>query len=113
VRRAIALCLPAVWACGPLHATSAVGHAEAAVARAQALDGERLAPYESVSAELYLRKAREEQGRARYGDAEELANESAAFAEKAAAKSAQLRSGAIAPPPPPTVNVHPATGTKP
>jgi hypothetical protein len=87
-----------------------VGNAEAAVARAQALDGEKLAPYETVSAELYLRKAQEEQGRARYGDAEQLAKESAAFADKAVAKASQLRSGSIAPPAPPTVRESAGTG---
>jgi Domain of unknown function (DUF4398) len=81
------------------------------VARAQALDGEKLAAYETVSAELYLRKAQEEQGRARYGDAEQLAKESAAFAEKAVAKATQLRNGAIAPPPPPSAAVKDNAGT--
>jgi hypothetical protein len=104
----LAVCLPAMWACGPLNATGAVRDAEVAVARAQALDGERLAPYETISAELYLAKAREEQGRAQYGDAQRLAKESSALAEKAALKAAQLRSGAVAPPP---VNAHPPAGT--
>jgi hypothetical protein len=76
------------------------------VARAQALDGEKLAPYETVSAELYLRKAYEEQGRARYGEAEQLAKESAAFADKAVVKATQLRGGAITPP-----TAAPAAGT--
>src|SRR5438105_7543814 len=73
-----AACLLALLAfgCGPMSATSVIGDAEAAVRRARAADGERLAPYETVSAELYLEKAREEQGRAQYGAAMDLARQS-------------------------------------
>ena len=50
--------------CGPVRATSVISDAEAALAQARAADGERLAPYQTVSAQLYLAKAREQQGRA-------------------------------------------------
>ena len=91
VRRAVVFCLPAVWACGPLNATRAVSKAETAVARARTVDAERIAPYETISAELYLDKAREEQGRAQYAEAERLANESAALADRASIKAGELR----------------------
>jgi uncharacterized protein DUF4398 len=100
-----AACLLALLAgCGPLGATSVIGDAEVAVARARAADGERLAPYETVSAELYLEKAREQQGRAQYGAAQELARESLRLAQQAAARAGEQRSRpAPAPeqPPPP------------
>jgi hypothetical protein len=86
-----------MWACGPLNATGAVRAAERAVEQARALDGEHLAPYETVSAELYLAKAREQRGHARYAEAERLANESQALAQRAATKAAQIRDAATPP----------------
>jgi hypothetical protein len=71
-------------ACGPVRATSLIGDAETAVARVRAADGERIAPYETISAELFLEKAREQRGRAQYGVAEDLARQSLRFAREAA-----------------------------
>jgi hypothetical protein len=71
-------------ACGPVRATSVIGEAETAVARVRAADGERIAPYETISAELFLEKAREQRGRAQYGAAEDLARQSLRFAREAA-----------------------------
>lgn len=98
-----AACLLAwlAFGCGPVGATSVIGDAETAVARARAADGERLAPYETVSAELYLEKAREEQGRAQYGAAMDLARQSMKFAALAAQRAAEQRSRAAQPPPTP------------
>jgi Domain of unknown function (DUF4398) len=91
-----AACLLVVLAagCGPIRATSVIGDAEAAVARARAADGERVAPYETISAELYLEKAREQQGRAQYGAAEELARQSLRFARDAADRAGRGPAGA-------------------
>ena len=44
--------------CGPVRATSVIGDAEAAIARARAADGERFAPYQTIAAELYLEDER-------------------------------------------------------
>jgi hypothetical protein len=96
--------------CGPVRATSVIGDAEAAVARARAADGERLAPYETVTAELYLAKAREESGRAQYGAAEDLARQSLRFAREAVDRAGSgQRAGAAADPAP----ASPATVTRP
>jgi hypothetical protein len=70
-------------ACAPIGTRSVIRDAETAVARARALDGDRVAPYETRSAELYLEKAREEQGRAQYGAAQELARQSLTYAQQA------------------------------
>ena len=82
--RAVA-CLLVVLAagCGPVRATSVIRDAETAVARARAADGERVAPYETILAELYLAKARDQRGRAQYGAAEDLARQSLQFATAA------------------------------
>ena len=69
-----------------------IGDAEAAVASARAAGGEKLAPYETISAELYLSKAREEQGRAQYGAAKELAEQSLRFAQQAIERAGEGRS---------------------
>ncbi len=61
------------------------------MARAHAADGEKLAPYETTLADLYLIKAREEQGHARYADAKDLAADSIKLAELAAKKSVDHR----------------------
>ena len=81
----------AACACGPLSATSVILDAEAAVARAHAAGGEQSAIYEMTSADLYLRKAQEEQSAAHYGAAIDLARESAAFAAEAVKKSGARR----------------------
>ena len=93
-------CLLALLAagCGPVRATSVIGDAETAVARARAAGSEKTAPYETVSAELYLAKAREQQGRAQYGAAEDLAKQSLRFAQEAIERAGEGRSrGAPAP----------------
>jgi len=93
-----------------MSATSVIGDAEAAVRRARAADGERLAPYETVSAELYLEKAREEQGRAQYGAAMDLARQSVKFAGLAAQRAAEQRSRGSQPTPSPAARPEPIPG---
>jgi hypothetical protein len=76
-------CLVLFAACAPVGTRSVIRDAETAIARARALDGDRIAPYETKSAELYLQKAREEQGRAQYGAARDLARQSLDYAQQA------------------------------
>jgi len=95
-------------ACGPVRATSVIGDAEAAVTRARAVGGEKVAPYETVSAQLYLAKAREQQGRAQYGAAEELARQSLRFAQEAIERAGQGRNQGT----PSAGQVSPATVTR-
>ena len=94
-------------ACGPVGATSLIGDAEIAVTRAHAADGDRHAIYEVTSADLYLEKAKEEQGHAHYGPAMELAKKSAEMAQAATLKAAQVRTGAAPTAPPPSTLTRP------
>ncbi len=96
----------AVAGCGPIGATSLIADAEIACARAHAADGDRHAIYETTSADLYLEKAKEEQGHAHYGPAMELAKKSVELAEAATLRAAQSRTGAAPPAPAPTI-AHP------
>ena len=77
--------------CGPLGATSVIADAEVAVARAHAADGDTHAVYETTAADLYLAKAREEQGRARYSAAMDLAKKSVALADAAVKRAADVK----------------------
>lgn len=94
--------------CGPVGATSLVGDAEVALARAHAADGERLAPYETTLADLYLQKAREEQGYAHYSDARALAADCVKVAEVAAKKASERRTSGATPLAPTATIQHPA-----
>jgi len=89
--RLLAAVAPALCACGPVAATSTIRDAESAVERAHAAEGERYAPYETTLADLYLQKAHEEQGHARYVEARNLAGEAQKFAETARQKAAERR----------------------
>ena len=93
--------------CGPVLATSVVDDAEVALARAHAAEGEKYALYETTLADLYLIKAKEEQGHARYSEARDLAADALQHAEAATRQAAEHRTSADAPPVP-TANVqHP------
>jgi hypothetical protein len=93
--------------CGPVAATSVIADAEVALERAHASEGGKYALYETTLADLYLVKAREEQGHARYSDAAELAADALKFAEAAARKAAEHRTAA---PGPSATIQHPAGG---
>ena len=94
-------------------ATSVVDDADVALARAHAAEGEKYALYETTLADLYLIKAREEQGHARYSDAVALAADALKYAESATRKAAERRTSAAAPPTP-TANIQrPAEEKKP
>ena len=72
-------------------ATRVIDSADAALVRTRGADGDKLAPYETTLADLYLAKARQKQAYAQYGDAEILAAESRRFADAASLKATQLR----------------------
>ena len=93
-RGTILACL--LLGCGPVTATSVIDDAELALVRARAADADRFAPYEATLAELYLTKAREEQGHARYADARALANEALRYAGAAARKASDNRAAPAA-----------------
>lgn len=85
-------------------ATSVVDDADVALARAHASEGEKYALYETTLADLYLFKAREAQGRARYSEAAALAADALKYAETATRKAAERRTSAAGPPTP-TANI--------
>jgi hypothetical protein len=78
-------------------ATSVIDDADVALARAHAAEGEKYATYETTLADLYLLKAREEQGHAHYTEAKELAAEALKHATAATNKAAERRATAPAP----------------
>jgi hypothetical protein len=77
----------ALAGCGPIGAYGVIREAETALVRAHAAGSDRYAPYQTAAAEMYLEKAREEQGRAQYGAAQDLARQSLDFARKAAERA--------------------------
>jgi hypothetical protein len=76
-----------------------IDSADAALVRTRGADGDKLAPYETTLANLYLAKAREKQGYAQYGDAEMLAADARRFADAASLKAAQRPASERAPAP--------------
>jgi hypothetical protein len=98
--RALSLALIAAASCGPIAATTVIDDAEVALARAHATDGAKYALYETTLADLYLMKAREEQGHARYTQAQELAADALKLAQAATRKAAEGRSSGTATPAP-------------
>jgi hypothetical protein len=94
-------CLAAAAAgCGPIAATNVIDDAEVALARAHASDGDKYAAYETTLADLYLAKAKEEQGHAHYSDAMALASDAVKYASTAAKKAIERRNSASTPPAP-------------
>jgi hypothetical protein len=88
-------------------ATSVIDDADVALARAHAAEGEKYATYETTLASLYLEKAREEQGRAHYADAKELAAEALKHATAATSKAAERRATVPTPTVPTATVQHP------
>jgi len=113
VRIARLLALSAAIGCGPVAATTVIDDAAAALARAHAAEGEKYALYETMLADLYLAKAKEEQGHARYSEAAQLGSEALKYAETATRKAAERRTSATAPPTPQATVQHPADATTP
>jgi hypothetical protein len=91
--------------CGPIGATSVIAEAEVATARAHAAEGDKYALYETTAADLYLQKAREEQGYAQYSDAMDLARRSADLANAATKKAIAAKKEAGTPPPLPPATI--------
>ena len=85
--RGLLLVAGALTACGPVQSTSVLVDAAASVAAARTAGAERTAPYEFVSAEAYLAKAREEQGHAEYELSIALGQRSIACARAALARA--------------------------
>jgi hypothetical protein len=96
-------------ACGPVAATSVIDDADAALARAHAAEGEKYALYETTLADLYLAKAKEEQGHARYSEAQQLGSEALKYAQAATKKAAERRTSAGGPPTPQATVQHPSS----
>jgi hypothetical protein len=90
--------LAALPACGPVAATSRVVDARAEVEAALAAGADTWAPYEYTKAQIYLRKAKELEGRSDYqqsmvfaGEAEEMATRALEVAKKNKAKAERLK----------------------
>lgn len=97
-RISAAALLLALAGCAPIGAHSVIREAETALVRARAAGAERFAPYQTASAELYLEKAREEQGRAQYGAAKDLARQSVDFSRQAVERAGEQGTSASTPP---------------
>jgi hypothetical protein len=108
VRIGCLLALFAAAACGPVTSTSVIDDADAAVGRAHAAEGEKYALYETTLADLYLAKAKEKSGHARYSEAQQLGAEALKYAETATRKAAERRTAATAPPTPQATVQHPS-----
>jgi len=80
----VGLVFGSLVACGPIHTTSAIGAAEAAIVQAEEAEAPRLAPYHYWLSRAYLRKAKQVEGYARFEASERFADEARTEAEKAA-----------------------------
>lgn len=69
--------------CGPISATSAIHDASVAIESARGAKAPQFAVYEFVSAELYLRKAREEEGYSDFQAAIDFARKASTLATRA------------------------------
>jgi len=77
--------------CASIDAQRSLTAAEVSLEGARAAGAEKQAPYEYTSAEALYQKAREESGRARYGDAVDHARRAAQMADQARAKASGPR----------------------
>ena len=83
----LAAALAPLAACGPVRSTSALIDAEAQLDAARAAGARSAAPYEYTSAEIYLKAAREADGRARYDESARLAGRATELGREAVAKA--------------------------
>jgi hypothetical protein len=79
--------LSSLGGCAVVDATRSLASAEVAMVGARAAGADKTAPYEYTAADAHFQKAREENSRARYGDAVEHARKAAALADQARAKA--------------------------
>ena len=84
-----ALLIVAPGGCGPIEAMAVINDAEVALAGARAARAFDHSPYEYVTAELYLEKAREERGFAHFGTAVRYGRKAAQSAREAQANAMQ------------------------
>ncbi len=104
----VGLALAVLQACGPTQSTALIIDADVELQAARTADASKLAPYEFTAAELYLHKAREEQGYSDFEQAIDFAQKAVTYARDAkqkamAAKSeGALPTGPVSPEPPST-----------
>ena len=83
------LLLIILGACGPLGAHSSIAKAHIALEAAEAANAERYAVYEYRSAQLYIRKAKEEEGYSSFQEAIDFAKKATELANKARGRALQ------------------------
>ena len=81
-------------ACGPIQSTSALIDADVALEAARAAGAQTAAVYEYTSAEVYLHKARETQGRSQYEASARFAKRAVELAESAKKQAIEATSKA-------------------
>lgn len=79
--------LTSLYACGPITAHSTIARAHIALEAARGAEAQKYAIYQYRSAELYLKKAKEEEGYSSFQEAVDLAKISRSFADKARARA--------------------------
>lgn len=82
------LLMASAVACGPIMSTTNISDAKDAIAKAEKVNAEQLAPYEYTSAVEYMKKADELWGHSKFGDSVDYAKRAISFAQ-AAEKKAQ------------------------
>lgn len=83
------LSLIVLGACGPLTAHSSIAKAHIALQAAEAAGADKFAVFEFRSAQLYLRKAKEEEGFSSFQEAIDFAKKATQFANKASGRAMQ------------------------
>jgi hypothetical protein len=83
----VLLALALLTGCATIDSARSLADAEVALEGARIAGAEKQAPYEYAAADLYYQKAREENGRARYADAVDHANQARKLAEEARNKA--------------------------
>ncbi len=73
--------------CGPILSTKGTSEAKDALAKAEAVNAQELAPYEYTLAQEYLRKADELWGHSKFGDSTEYAKKAIEYAKAAEEKA--------------------------
>ncbi|MFO0582954.1 MAG: DUF4398 domain-containing protein [Anaeromyxobacter sp.] len=81
------LAIAALAGCGPVRSTANLSEAEVALEAARAAGARDSATFEYVSAEAYLRKAKETANRARYESSIEFAKKATQLAKEAREKA--------------------------
>ena len=90
-----------VLGCGPVQSTAYLLDADVQIQAARTAGAERYAPYEWTSANLYLRKAREEVGYSDFQAGVDFAEKASKYANEAREKSLAAASAETPPEPTP------------